>query len=273
MNKAVYIVCFFTLIIHLMESLALSMRLAGVRTKQIATSISFVNVTFLVARMSNMFQAPLLGAMVDMAIKSNSADQLIGSFRLIILAACVGNILGMFFTPTMVNVFVEGIKIFEQKGSLPKLILSALLPKNLLKIIRSFRWPHFSLLKGLNYKAIPHGFLYLNIFMVGVYAVGVLAALLAGAFMPEHRATAVQLSGIVNGMATIVLAMAVDPTGAYITDQTVKGKRPVEDVRTMVFFMLAGRVVATLFVAQLLLLPSAQYIMSVANYIVRNFGG
>lgn len=271
--KAVYIVCFFTAIIHLMESLALSMRLAGVRTKQIATSISFVNVTFLIARMSNMFQAPLLGAMVDMAIKTNSAELLINNFRLIILAACFGNVLGMFFTPTMVKVFVEGIKIFERKGSLPKLILIALRPKNILKIIRSFRLPRLSMLKGINYKAIPHSFLYLNVFMVGVYAVGVLAALLAGAFLPEHRATAVQLSGIVNGMATIILAMAVDPTGAFITDQTVKGKRPEADVRTMVFFLLAGRVLATFVVAQILLMPSANYIMTVANYIVRNFGG
>lgn len=271
--KAVYIVCFFTAIIHLMESLALSMRLAGVRTKQIATSISFVNVTFLIARMSNMFQAPLLGAMVDLAIKTNSAEQLIVQFRLIIIAACIGNLIGMFLTPTMVNVFVEGIKIFEKKGSIPKLLFAAVQPKNILKMIRAFRLPRFNMLQNMRYNAIPHGFLYLNIFMVGVYAVGVLAALLAGAFLPEHRATAVQLSGIVNGMATIVLAIAVDPTGAYITDQTVKGKRPVADVRTMVFMLLLGRVLATLILAQILLVPSAQYIMTVANYIVNNFGG
>jgi hypothetical protein len=271
--KAVYIVCFFTAVIHLMESLALSMRLAGVRTKQIATSISFVNVTFLIARMSNMFQAPLLGAMVDLAIKTNSAEQLINNFRLIILAACVGNLLGMFLTPTMVNIFVEGIKIFEKKGSIPKLIFTALRPKNILKMVRSFRMPRVSMLQDMRFSALPKGFLYLNVFMVGVYAVGVLAALLAGAFLPEHRATAVQLSGIVNGMATIVLAIAVDPTGAFITDQTVKGKRPEADVRTMVFSLLLGRVVATFILAQILLVPSAKYIMTVATYIVNHFGG
>ena len=70
------------------------MRLAGVRTKQIATSLSFVNATLLIARMSNMFQAPLLGGMVDTAIIKNTVPLLENNFRLIILAAfivaCVG---------------------------------------------------------------------------------------------------------------------------------------------------------------------------------------
>jgi len=62
------IVCILTGIIHLTEAVASSMRLAGVRTKNIATSLSFVNATLLITRLSNMLQAPLLGGMVDTAI-------------------------------------------------------------------------------------------------------------------------------------------------------------------------------------------------------------
>ncbi len=62
------IVCIFTAMIHLFETAALSLRLGGARTGQIATSLAFVNASFLVARLSNMLQAPLLGSMVDHAI-------------------------------------------------------------------------------------------------------------------------------------------------------------------------------------------------------------
>jgi hypothetical protein len=270
--NTVAIVCCFTLVIHLTEALALSMRLAGARTKQIATSLSFVNIAFLAARLSNMFQAPLLGALVDQAVRLHTAPELLGSFRLILLAAFAGNLLGMLLTPGVSYILVRGIYIFEQQGSIPRLIFAALRPRNLLKILLNLRLPSLRYLAGVNYRAIPRTFLYCNVLMVGIYAVGVLAALLAGAFLPEQRATAVQLSGIVNGLATIMLAVLVDPAGAHITDQVVHGKRPLNDVWTMVFFLQAGRLLATLILAQLILWPAARYIMAVTEWIARLAG-
>ena len=68
MLEPLVIVCFFTGLIHFSETLALSMRLAGVRTRQVATALSFLTTALLVSRMSNMLQAPFLGGMVDLAI-------------------------------------------------------------------------------------------------------------------------------------------------------------------------------------------------------------
>jgi len=103
--------------------------------------------------------------------------------------------------------------------------------------------------------------------MVAIYAVGVLAALYAGAQLPDLRTTASQLSGIVNGIATILLALLVDPTSAHIVDQVVREKRDLQDARTMVFLLAAGRVVATLLIAQLIFLPASKYIVVVTNWV------
>ncbi|MFC1478363.1 lipid II flippase family protein [Candidatus Margulisiibacteriota bacterium] len=274
--KTVLIVCFFTFMIHLAETLALSMRLAGVRTKQVATSISFVNASFLVSRMSNMLQAPLLGAMVDSAVNPNSifnATMLGANFRWIIFAAFWGNLLGAFLTPTFAYIFEKGIYIFEKEGSIPKLIGAALRPRNMKLIITSFRAPTFSSLQNISWNRIPHLFLYLNVLMVSIYAIGVLASLYAGAQLPDFRATAANLSGIVNGMATILLAIMVDPSGAHIVDQVVRGKRPEADARSMVFFLIMGRVFGTLIISQLLFLPSTKYIMAATEFVTRIFGG
>ncbi len=262
---------FFTFAIHLFESLALSMRYAGVQTKQVASSISFVNVSFLLARLSNMFQAPLLGLMVDAAIRQQTQPDLVHSFRFFLLAAFLGNVLGVFLTPTMAQVFQKGILYFQQQGSIPKTVFRLFSYKTWWKIFKLFRFPVPPAYLWSAFKRLPKGFLIFNFFLVAIYAVGVLSSLLAGAFVPELRSTAIQLSGIVNGIATILLTVFVDPQSAHITDAAVHGKRNKEDVVAMVSFLLLGRLVATLILAQLLLVPAAGYIKFVTEFLANHF--
>lgn len=274
--NALILVCFFTLMIHMSETLALSMRLAGVRTCQVATSISFVNASFLISRMSNMLQAPLLGAMVDLAVNPKSgftAEMLGHNFRYIIFAAFLGNAAGAFLTPSFAIIFEKGIYVFEKVGSIPKLIWLSLKPSNLIKIVGCFKLPGRESIKGMDIRNIPKTFLILNVVMVSIYAVGVLSSLYAGAQIPNLRATATQLSGIVNGIATILLAIMVDPTGAHIVDQVVRGRRREEDARTMVFYMIMGRIFGTLIISQIIFIPATSYIMAATRLVTRLFGG
>lgn len=261
------IVCFFTALIHFTETIASSMRLTGVRTKQLALSLSFINASLLISRMSNMMQAPLLGGMVDTAILNNNVDFLWLNFRLIIFAAFIGNLIGAVLVPFSVAVFTKGIKKFDQIGSVPGLIAYGLRPKGLLSIIRLFRLPTLNSLKGISLKGLPTTFLWLNLFMVSIYAIGVLCSLMAGALVPTFRITATQLSGIVNGIATILFTLMVDPIAAHITDQAVKGQRKEADVRSIVFYIVMGRVFGTLILSQLLFFPGAEYIKSVTLWL------
>ncbi len=265
-------VCILTGIIHFTETAASSLRLAGVRTKQIATSLSFVNATLLITRTSNMLQAPFLGGMVDHAILTGNPAVLITSFRWVIFAAFIGNLCGAIMTPFFVAVFTKAIFRFEKVGSVPRLIIGAFRPRNTMAIIRRLRLPSRGSLMNLGLKRMPQGFLWTNLVVVSVYSIGVLSSLYAGALVPEFRITASQLSAIVNGIATILLVTLVDPTCAYITDQAIRGKRPESDVRAMVFYIIIGRVVGTLILAQLLFLPSAEYIKS-ATLLVKGFFG
>ncbi len=266
------IVCILTGIIHFAETAASALRLAGIRTKQIATSLSFVNATLLVTRTSNMLQAPFLGGMVDHAILTGDPGSLIASFRSVIFAAFVGNALGALCTPFFVAVFTKAILRFETGGSVPRLIAAAFLPRNLAAIRRRFRLPGKESWLNLSLKGIPRTFLWLNLGVVSIYAIGVISSLYAGSLVPEFRITASQLSAIVNGIATILLVTLVDPTCAYITDQAIRGKRPEGDVRAMVFYIILGRVVGTLVLSQLLFLPAAEYIKNV-TLLVKGFFG
>jgi len=261
------IVCFFTGLIHFTETISSSMRLTGVRTKQLALSLSFVNASLLISRMSNMLQAPLLGGMVDTAILMNNVDILWSNFRFIIFAAFIGNLIGALLTPFAVKVFTSLIKKFEEIESVPRLIAYALRPRNLAKIPKNFVFPHPGMLKGISLKGIPRTFLWLNLIMVSIYAIGVLCSLMAGALVPSYRTTATQLSGIVNGIATILFTLMVDPIAAHITDQAARGKRPANDVRTVVFYIVLGRLTGTLVLSQLFLIPGAHYIKLVTMFV------
>jgi hypothetical protein len=266
------IVCILTGIIHFAETAASSLRLAGVRTKQIATSLSFVNATLLVTRTSNMLQAPFLGGMVDHAILTGNPGSLVTSFRSVIFAAFIGNALGALLTPFFVAVFTKAIWRFEKIGSVPRLIAAAFLPRNFLAIVRRFRLPAKESWLNLSLKGMPQAFLWINLGVVSIYAIGVLSSLYAGALVPEFRITASQLSAIVNGIATILLVTLVDPTCAYITDQAVRGKRKESDVRTMVFYIILGRIIGTLILSQLIFLPAAEYIKTVTLLVKSLFG-
>jgi hypothetical protein len=265
-------VCILTGIIHFTETAASALRIAGVRTKQIATSLSFVNATLLITRTSNMLQAPFLGGMVDHAILTGHPETLVTSFRWVIFAAFIGNCCGAVCTPFFVAIFTKAIFRFERVGSVPRLIAGVFVPRNFKAIVARFRLPSRESFMNLSLNNMPKTFLFINLVIVSIYSIGVLSSLYAGALVPEFRITASQLSAIVNGIATILLVTLVDPTCAYITDQAIRGKRPEGDVRAMVFYIIMGRVVGTLILAQLLFLPSAEYIKSATLLVKGMFG-
>lgn len=150
---------------------------------------------------------------------------------------------------------------------MPAVLFKIFYPGYFKKMLRSFRWPAPRFLKDISLKNIPKTFLVLNFLIVSIYTVGVLASLFAGAVLPALRATASQLSGIVNGIATILFVLLVDPKSAHITDQIVRGRRNEADMRSIVFYLLLGRILGTLILAQLIFSPAATYIKTVTLWV------
>jgi hypothetical protein len=100
-----------------------------------------------------------------------------------------------------------------------------------------------------------------------VYAIGVQASYLASVLDVFVRGTAIGLSGVVNGVGTIAFTLFVDPTSAIITDQAVHGKRTVEEVRSMVFYLSLTAILGSL-LSQAILYPAAELIKIVALFAV-----
>jgi hypothetical protein len=253
---------------------AYAARLAGVQSGRIGTSISLFNLFVTASRFANLIYAPMLGTISDRAAHSVRsplfADAAIHQFeeqaRLIVLAGTVGTALGALLLPTFTYLFMRGVSSFERHGSVPRAILRLGDYRVVADVLRTVRLPAPRTLSRFSVRDVPAGLLLGNVVVTGIYAIGVVAAVYASVLDPNVARTATLLSGIVNGIATIAFALIVDPTSAYITDQAVKGERPVSDVKAMVFYLALTAIVGTL-LSQLILYPAALFIGSVAHFV------
>ncbi|WP_339059905.1 lipid II flippase Amj family protein [Tepidibacillus marianensis] len=247
-----------TVVIHLVDTLAYSVRLNSVKSGQVALSFSLFNLFVLVSRTANTFQAPLIGSIIGISI-TQGIDP-ITDMRKVIFASTVGTIVGVFFIPTFLKIFESGVRKLEISGSVPSLVVEALNVNNIKRIVKRATKPSKSMIQRLRYREIPKRFLLLNAVVTGIYSVGVLAANYSALLVTEeNRIAAAASSGMINGIATILLTLFIDPKSAIITDQALRGKRPYGDVKALVVLLIFTKIVGTL-LGQVLFLPAAEII-------------
>lgn len=262
----ILIICILTMIIHCIDTLSYSTRIAGIRTKRLAVALSLFNIIVLVSRTSNMIQAPLVGSIVDQAIKYGNKNVLL-DFRLIIFSATLGSTLGAAFIPTFINIFSYAINRLEIAGSVPNLLVQTLSIRGLKRVKKSISPPKKRYLSEVRHSGVPTKLILYHFVITSIYTVGVLASVYSGTIIPSYRLTASQLSGIINGMATILYAIVVDPTAAMITDQTLQGKRPYKDATAMVILLVLGKIGGTL-LGQVIFIPAVDLIVHITQLIV-----
>ena len=103
-----------------------------------------------------------------------------------------------------------------------------------------------------------------NIIAMAIWTVGVFAPLYAGYLNPELRLTSSNLSAIVNGVATILMFIFIDPYLSVLTDDVVEGKMSDSAFRRVIVWLVGSRLAGTI-VAQIILLPATVLIVKVAE--------
>ena len=207
-----------------------------------------------------MFQGPLIGSIVGLSIARGLNP--VNDMRTVIFASTAGTILGILLIPTFLRVFTVAVKRLELTGSVPALVVEALQANNIKRIIKSATRPSKTMLEKLRFREIPKRLLILNAAVTGIYTVGILAANYAALLVPEQsRLAAVGSSGMINGIASILLTFFIDPKSAIITDQALREKRPYGDVKALVILLIATKLIGTL-LGQVFFLPAAEVIAS-----------
>jgi hypothetical protein len=260
MEKIVLKLFVLTLVIHLVDTLAYSVRLNSVKSGQLALSFSLFNLFVLVSRTANTFQAPLIGSIIGVSV-SHAIDP-INDMRKVIFASTIGTFIGILLIPTFLRVFEVAVRRLEITGSVPSLVVEALQVNNIKRVVKSATRPTKTMLQRLRYREIPKRLLIINALVTGIYTIGVLAANYSAILVTEqHRLAAVGSSGMINGLATILLTLFIDPKSAIITDQALRGNRPYGDVKALVVLLITTKLIGTL-LGQVLFLPAAKVIAS-----------
>lgn len=256
--------CSIAIFINILTIASGAARMAGVRTKRIATSLTLFNLFGLVARLANIVMLPLLANLVDRAVKDGNLEHLTIQFRIVLICAFIGASIGAFLMPTFIDMFIKGIHAFERTTSLPRVLIALGNPRKVTQVAGLFRPPSLHIFSKISLSDIPKPFLVYNSLMTAIWAVGALASVYASAIVPEFVRTATLLSSVVNGWATVMFTLIVDPTAALITDQAVQNLRPERHVRSLVVYLTLSTVVG-LVLAQLLFLPASNLIVWVTR--------
>jgi hypothetical protein len=259
--------CVLTFVIQLIGTLAYAVRIAGVRTRRIAVSFALFNVLVLVSRTSNSFQGPFLAKRIEATLHGGVPNHLLADFRWLLLSATVATVVGALTVPTFQRIFSRAVMHFQVHRSIPKLLLHGF-ARGGLSYIRDAVTPpnpaHFQEFKRRRELSIT--VLTLNVAAQALVTVAVFASLYAGALNPAFRVIASTLSAVVNGVATIMLFVFIDPHLSIMTDDVVEG-RTSEPVFRRAVVWLAGTRVAGTVLAQFLLVPAAVLIASIAGHL------
>lgn len=268
MDRQLLFICFLTFVIHLIGTLAYSVRIAGIRTRRIAVSLALFSILTLVSRTSNSLLGPFLAKRVESHIGATQlADGLLGDFRWLLVAAALATVAGAVLIPTFQRVFSRAVEHFQVHRSVPKLVLHAVFKGGVGYVRTSASLPRAANVVGLRERSkVPLSMTLLNVAAVALWTVGVFAALYAGVLEPSVRVTSSTLSSIINGGATVLMAIFIDPHMSGMTDDVIEGKVSESQFRRTVVWLVGSRLAGTL-LAQALLVPSALLIVVVAKAI------
>jgi len=265
MDTQLWLICFLTFVIHLIGTLAYSVRIAGVRTRRIAVSFALFSILVLVSRTSNSFLGPFLAKRVESNLAGTVATNLLSDFRWLLIASSLATIAGALLIPTFQRVFCRAVDHFQVHRSVPKLILHGFFKGGLSYVKDAATLPSSANMSGLRGKgSVSLSITLLNVGAVALWTVGVFASLYAGALDPGVRVTSSTLSSIINGGATIMMAVFIDPHMSGMTDDVVEGRVSEGEFRKAIVWLVGSRLAGTL-LAQALLVPSAMLIVLVAN--------
>lgn len=198
-------------IIHCIEFISYFSRVAGLKTGAKVLSYSYQQMFFVGTRFFFIALMPLIGFVVDGRISLSIYTNMLHISM--ILAG------GAYFLAFL----------FREK--IIKLIIFWLNKKNKNNLISVKDFHSESLKKILKYKKL----IFLSCIVFCSYALGVFIAFYYALSFYEYRTTISQLSGVINGLATVLLTFIVEPLLAREID------RDNPDAINMLYAMLLGR--------------------------------
>ncbi len=263
MTTQIAFVLVFTFVINLISTLSLGVRIVGLQTRKWSISYALFNLMTLVSRLANTLQAPLLAKTIEMNILHGRTEQT-SDFQWIMLAAILATGTGGLLFPSFQRLLARAVERYYDYRSIPKLLFYSASPQTIRQIPAYVKWPDRQNWHHFRARNVPWSILAMNVLVSALLTVGVLATLYAGYLNPDLRSTSASMSGLINGISIVLLAVLIDPAIALLSDEIVAGQFSEGYFRRYIIWTLMARVVGTL-LAQVLLIPAAHIVVWMAE--------
>jgi hypothetical protein len=265
MSTQVWLVFFFTFIIHLIATLSYALRIAGARTRRIAISFALFNILALASRTAHSFQVPLLAKHVEQNILRGTLAGAEDDFRWLLLAATLATVLGALSIPTFQRLLTRAVEAFDVHRSIPRLLWRGLSRSGFDHFKEALSLPaKENLTLTIKPGQVPWRIILANVIATALISVGAFSSLYAGYLNPALRLTANSFSPLINGFSTILLFVYIDPFLALLTDDVANDKVSHAHFRSCVKLFVLSRLAGTV-IAQLIFVPAAQIIVAAAR--------
>ena len=267
MEARILLVFCFTVIIHMISTLAYSVRLVGINTGRIAVSLALFNVLALASRMANALQAPFLAKFVEGDVPELNEENIVYYFIFLISGAAVGTLAGGILTPTFQRALGKLVNRFNVDKSVPKLVYHTFTQFGIQQLKDNIAVPSKKNIEHLkDFKKLPRKRIIANSLVVALLTVGSFAALYAAAIAPDLRLTSSAMAPLITGIATVILVVFIDPYFSMLTDDIINGKNTIVSFHKEVVWLVISRFAGSL-LALLLFIPCAYFIIWVAKLI------
>jgi len=177
---------------------------------------------------------------------------MLADFRWFLAAATIATAVGALSIPTFQRLFSSAVGHFQANRSMPRLIARAFSRRGLSSFATNVRIPSPQNLKQLGSgTGVSMPVIGLNVIAMALWTLGVFASLYAGYLKPELRVTCSNLSSVVNGVATILMFVFIDPQVSVMTDDVIEGRISDGRFRRAITSLLGARLAGTV-LAQIL---------------------
>ena len=215
MDSQLWIICGLTFVIHVIATLAYAVRIGVRATHRVVVLV----VRDHRARVANgQFSGPFTRNALKWISRTGWGAGC-WPISVVLLSATVATIVGSFLPRS--SVISVARRTLPGERSIPRLLLDAVARGSTICASAhiAVRTSQLTANTGVSWGVIA-----LNVAAMAIWTVGVFASLYAGYLKPDLRVTCANLSSVINGFATVVLAVVIDPQVSVMTDDVIGGR-------------------------------------------------
>ena len=215
---------------------------------------------YLVVGFSNLEygQGPMVGNLVDTATRGAN-PHFAAQLHWLMGAATIGTALAILCFPTMVKLSSRMVVHFEAAGSIPAMVRGMLKRSKIRNATYYITPPSWKMAKRLVQHGMPRRLMLSKCSGNRNLYHGCPVQLVRSVPLSSQAIAASQSTGLINGIATILLTILIDPRISLLSDKSLRGEIRLDRMNQIYGCMLVSRLFGTL-LAQLLLIPFAYWI-------------